>query len=186
MTLLSDPESVKAMSKPFLLNPDRRPAGNTTSISSDQMFMRYDNDHQKWTYPFIMAGANTRVVRRSHAVRSVRTTGVQRIAQLTSSQEHGVPLASRDFEYNEASAASNVIAAFIASVLLGVAVVVLNFSLGRNLVARFGPKPGQGPSKEVSSSPGTRVSLLTRDDRHARKRGSVTDWRRCPWEVLAR
>lgn len=49
---------------PYYLNPEPKYAGR----ENDQKGPRYDANVRQWTAPFIMAGINTRVVRRSYAL----------------------------------------------------------------------------------------------------------------------
>lgn len=60
----ADPSLRKVLGDPYGLNPEgiRGPDG------SDQKSVRYDDDYESWTAPFVMASVNTRVVRRSHAL----------------------------------------------------------------------------------------------------------------------
>ncbi|SVD19441.1 uncharacterized protein METZ01_LOCUS372295, partial [marine metagenome] len=53
------------MADPYSLNPPNMPRGDD---GPDQTGASYDQDFGQWTGPFVMAGINTRVVRRSHAL----------------------------------------------------------------------------------------------------------------------
>ncbi|MEO6418155.1 MAG: saccharopine dehydrogenase NADP-binding domain-containing protein [Polyangiaceae bacterium] len=59
-----DPKIRRVMGNPYALDPDptRGPDGG------DQLGVRFDDDMQMWTGPFVMAAVNTRVVRRSNAL----------------------------------------------------------------------------------------------------------------------
>ena len=60
------PEIPKILQNPYALNPDPTFQGPD---GVDQMTVRYHSTLHRWTAPFIMAGTNTRIVRRSHALR---------------------------------------------------------------------------------------------------------------------
>lgn len=146
LTLLEDGKSAKDMRDPFLLNPDRRPLAPPTARSADIMLPAWDGDHAAWTYPFVMAGANTRVVRRSHALL----------------HDAGEPLTGDSFEYNEAARTSSRVVAYVASLLMLVALVALQLGFVRSLVRRFGPKPGTGPSKATREKAWFRYQLAAK------------------------
>jgi len=65
--LKKNPGIRKVLGDPYALNPKgiRGPDGR------DQTGVRFDKDLAMWTAPFLMAGINTRVVRRSHALRGL-------------------------------------------------------------------------------------------------------------------
>ena len=55
----------KLLADPYCLNPEGEREGPD---GYDQRKVLYDDDVSSWTAPFVMAGINTRVVRRSHAL----------------------------------------------------------------------------------------------------------------------
>ena len=58
----SDRSVLKILGHPYSLNPEGERKGPD---GSDQQWLRYDEDAQTWTAPFIMASVNSKVVRRS-------------------------------------------------------------------------------------------------------------------------
>ena len=61
----ADSSVKRLMFNPYSLNPDTDFRGPDLP---DQMSIRYDEGIERWTSPFVMAGINTRIVRRSNAV----------------------------------------------------------------------------------------------------------------------
>ena len=61
----SDPEVMRVMNEPYSINPK----GQRTGPDRAERFVpAYDEDFQQWTAPFVMAGVNTKVVRRTNAL----------------------------------------------------------------------------------------------------------------------
>lgn len=127
----ADRAVARVLARPYSLNPDGEQRGPDRG---DQYGIRFDEDAQSWTAPFIMASVNTRVVRRSHALL-------------------GYPW-GRDFRYHEAIMTGRGIggwtrAAMITAGLAGL-VGLASFSWSRSLLERFVlPKPGTGPDAEA-------------------------------------
>ena len=55
----------RVLGNPYSLHPEGTEKGPRVR---DQMGVRWDEDYQVWTGPFIMAAVNTRIVRRSQAI----------------------------------------------------------------------------------------------------------------------
>ena len=62
----------KKMNDPFVLNPAESISKEQRAKSSDMIGIKYNKTIKAWTGPFIMATANTRVVRRTEALLSLR------------------------------------------------------------------------------------------------------------------
>ena len=60
-----DPEVRRVMADPYAISP---PARSDRPDSPDRTAPAWDEDFGQWTAPFVMAGINTRVVRRSNAL----------------------------------------------------------------------------------------------------------------------
>ena len=115
---------------PYTLYPKDLERGNE---ERDQTGVRWDDDLQSWTGPFVMAGINARVVRRSHALQ-------------------GLPY-GKDFRYSEVMAfkkgvggwwnAQKLAKGMMAFVVL--AAIKPTRSLLKKTVL---PKPGEGPTKK--------------------------------------
>lgn len=114
----------KLLSNPYSLCPP----GSTGLDGPDQSSARYDSDFERWTCPFIMAAINGRVVRRSHCLL-------------------GKPW-GEDFQYDESQLCSSRAQALRNTLAMGAAMAGLATGPGRKLLARFLPKPGEGPSRE--------------------------------------
>jgi len=115
----------------FLLNPaDGRPQFRS-DITRDQLWLRYDSDAKCWTNPFVMAIANTRVVRRSAALMDLRKSSY-----------------GPRFEYNECEARGLVVG-LLFTLAIGFFMLLLRISLTRSLVQRLLPDQGTGPSQQV-------------------------------------
>jgi short subunit dehydrogenase-like uncharacterized protein len=123
----SDPALRKALADPYLLAPPDHRSGPS---QPDLTHPTRDHRTGQWLAPFVMAGVNTRVVQRSHALLG-RPWG-------------------REFRYRETMAmGTGPLGAVKASGLsAGVLTMMGLGALGptRKLLARVLPKPGEGPS----------------------------------------
>ncbi len=125
-----DPSLRKVVGHPYGLNPEGERKGPD---KSDQMDVRFDKELGMWTAPFVMAAINTRVVRRSNALRNY-------------------PF-GKDFKYSEVMSTGKgprgmMRAATMAAGLAGFFGAMQVGPLRGVLEERFLPKPGEGPSKE--------------------------------------
>ena len=68
-SLPDNPHVPRLLRNPYALNPDPTFKGPD---GQDQVSVRFESFSNRWTAPFIMAGTNTRIVRRSHALQSFR------------------------------------------------------------------------------------------------------------------
>jgi short subunit dehydrogenase-like uncharacterized protein len=115
-----------ASMKPDSLVPDSVPAA-ARPRERDLRFARYDEVARSYVAPWIMEGVNSRVVRRSMALRDQST----------------VP-------YTEVLLMPNAAYAYLASIALVAAVVLLSIPPTRWLLQRFVlPSPGQGPDRQT-------------------------------------
>jgi short subunit dehydrogenase-like uncharacterized protein len=125
----ADRSVARVLVDPYALNP---PGDREGPDGRDQQGVRYDDVAETWTAPFVMAGINTKVVRRSHALQ-------------------GYPY-GRDFRYREAvmmgKGASSWAKASTMTAALGGFVVASGFEFSRGLLEKHVlPKPGEGPSQ---------------------------------------
>ena len=128
---LASKEAASIMSNPYSLNPK---LGHQGKDQVDQRGMRHNKSCNQWTAPFIMAGINTRVVRRSHAL--------------------GKFPYGAGFTYNEAVLTGRGLVGAGKAALLTAALGAFGLALvmpwGRKFLLRFVlPTPGQGPSPEA-------------------------------------
>ncbi len=127
----ADRAVAKVLADPYGLNPEGERDGPD---ERDQRDVRYDELAGAWTAPFVMAGINTKVVRRSNALM-------------------GYPY-GRDFRYREATlmgrGAGGWLRAGALTVGLGGFVTAAGFDFTRGLLERYVlPEPGEGPDREA-------------------------------------
>jgi short subunit dehydrogenase-like uncharacterized protein len=133
-----DPEYRRIMGDPYALTP-----GESGPDEGDQMWIRYEPVLDSWTGPFLMAGINTRVVRRSNMLQGY---------------DYG-----RDFTYKEVTATGPGVggrarAAALAAGTTG-GTVALSIGPTRAIASRFLPEPGEGPSEEAQEKGGFRIEF---------------------------
>lgn len=127
----ADRSVARILADPYALNPDGEREGPD---GRDQSNVMRDPDVDSWTAPFVMAGVNTRVVRRSHALA-------------------GYPW-GRGFRYREAVLTGKGFAGWFKGAMmtmaLGALVLGVSFAPTRKLLQKFVlPKPGEGPDREM-------------------------------------
>ena len=126
----ADKSVARVLTDPYGLNPPDERSGPD---GPDQRGVVFDDVARTWTAPFVMAGINTKVVRRSHALQ-------------------GYPY-GKDFRYREAvmmgEGKSSWFKASAMTIGLGVFLTAASFKWSRGLLERYVvPKPGEGPNKE--------------------------------------
>tara|TARA_B100001093_G_scaffold259157_1_gene247777 strand:+ start:45 stop:1229 length:1185 start_codon:yes stop_codon:yes gene_type:complete len=134
MFAMGDLNLGKEIRNPFLLNPEGSYTSEQKELSSDIFSISKNKDLNAWSGPFIMAGANTRVVRRSEAL-------------LTQRQESY----GNNFVYQEHSFHKSWGKAFSSALGLGLLGLTLVSPL-RKIVRSLLRKPGEGPSLEVQEN----------------------------------
>ena len=134
MFAMGDLDLGKEIRNPFLLNPEGSYTNEQKKLSSDVLKISKQKDLSAWSGPFIMAGANTRVVRRSEAL-------------LTERQESY----GNNFVYQEHAFHKSLSKAIFSTMGLGLLGLILISPL-RKIVRSFLRKPGEGPSLEVQEN----------------------------------
>ena len=134
MFAMGDLNLGKEIRDPFLLNPEGSYTSEQKELSADIFSISKNKDLNAWSGPFIMAGANTRVVRRSEAL-------------LTQRQESY----GNNFVYQEHSFHKSWGKAFSSVLGLGLLGLTL-ISPIRKIVRSLLRKPGEGPSLEVQEN----------------------------------
>ena len=136
-----DPERAAIVQDPYGLSPDRAAEPDRSGAGSGHRGERRsrpglpvskDAGSGRWEAPFVMAGYNTRIVRRSNAL-----TG----------WSYG-----REFHYREVSDTGagprGLVRSAGTTAVLGGLVAGMRFAPTRALIDRALPKPGEGPSEE--------------------------------------
>ncbi|WP_396934361.1 saccharopine dehydrogenase family protein [Mycolicibacterium sp.] len=157
-TASEDPESRRLMNDPYTLSPDRA-AEPELGGQPDVRWRRGAEIAPElagyWTGAFVMAGPNTRIVRRSNALLDYAY--------------------GRRFEYAEQmSLGRSVVAPVAAALVTGSNAVTLGLGgryfdrLPSALVERLAPKPGTGPSEQTREKGHYRVETYTTTSSGAR------------------
>jgi short subunit dehydrogenase-like uncharacterized protein len=138
-----DPGVRRILADPYALNPAGEPPGGD---GPDATAPFYDADFEQWAGPFVMAGINTRVVRRTNALL-------------------GYPY-GRDFRYDEATLMGSGPGGWLkaAGLSAGLGATVVAGAVGplRRALSRFLPEPGEGPSAEAREKGFFEIALLGR------------------------
>lgn len=126
----ADRQTARVLVDPYGLNPEGEREGPD---GRDQQKARNDKLADAWTAPFVMAGINTKVVRRSNALTGYRY--------------------GREFRYREAVLTAKGFGGWFkaVSITLGIGGLVFfaSFDWSRRLLERFVlPKPGEGPNAQ--------------------------------------
>ena len=141
---------------PYALSPDRA-AEPDLGDERDLDWARYDGDLRMWVGPWAMAGINTRVVRRSNALRG---------------WAYG-----RRFRYREVTGFGTSPAAPMLAVAASAAAKTaeagLAFGPSRALLSQLLPAPGQGPREKTRRTGFFRMQIHTRTSAGARYLGTI-------------
>jgi short subunit dehydrogenase-like uncharacterized protein len=133
--LRTNAQSRRIASDPYALSPDRSEEPDLGD-ENDLLGMEYERDLGTWVAPFVMAGINTRVVRRSNALKG---------------WAYG-----RQFRYREVTdcgdGPAGAMKAAAMTAALGTAVGGLGFRPSRVLLDRVLPQPGTGPNENARTS----------------------------------
>ena len=131
MFSLADLDLGKSIFDPFLLNPEGSVSDEQRKLSKDKTGVLEQDLINGWSGPFIMAAANTRVVRRSVALHEQKE------------ESYGPDFTYQEFTYHKKKTG-----AYMALTFLAIFGLVLMTPL-RRIVRPLMRKPGEGPSKEV-------------------------------------
>ena len=150
---MAESGDTRSLGKTLLLVPPERRGGLDGHLRTRPS---WDPALERWLAPFVMAPVNTQVVLRSAALWS----------------ERGAPYGPQ-FSYEESLAVKGRIAAGTITLSMALGVLALRFRLGRAIVRRLVPAPGQGPSEEA----------MARGFFHTRLVGEASDGRLALGEV---
>ena len=131
----------KVLANPYGLDPDpsaARPA------APDETSIGWNKDLKMFTVPFLMAGINTRVVRRAHALEGF---------------PWGDNFVYREVMSTKGSAAGLAMVVGVTAFLGGVAVALKHPKL-REIIAKRAPQPGDGPTEEKRERGHWKVRLV--------------------------
>ena len=123
-----DREVRKSLTNPYGLNPKGQQDGLD---KRDLRSVKYDKKIKSWISPFLMAGINTRIVRRSNAL---------------SNFSYG-----KKFQYDEAVMTGKGLKGRLNGIILSIPLIFLAAKPGSLINKIFNiisPKPGQGPNKK--------------------------------------
>jgi short subunit dehydrogenase-like uncharacterized protein len=133
---------------PFLLDPD--PEAHTAeerARNADPAGAHYDAELQAWVAPFLMGSVNTRVVRRTQALQGTR------------------------FDYQEYSKFNQASRARMVVIGGKVFESISRSSLGRRMIRRFLPQPGEGPAEKAMNEGFFKCEFIALAKSGARVRG---------------
>jgi short subunit dehydrogenase-like uncharacterized protein len=140
---IAEHSSGRELFDPNILIPDPKwPRGPKPDLKP-----RYEPVLERWTAPFFMGPINKAVVRRSSWLRA----------------QQGKP--DHPFQYEERMLVGRNLGALQAGLTTGVLAgfsLMTGNSIGRNVLRRFGPKPGEGPSEETRRNGFFRGQLVGR------------------------
>ena len=143
------------LTNPYSLNPDGEQYGPD---QKDLQAVVFDEVSQSWNYPFVMAGINTKVVRRSNALLDY---------------PYG-----KEFRYSESSMTgkgfSNRLKATSAAASLGMLMLAKPGSFIKKIVDKKLPKPGEGPTKKEREEGFYNLRFYTQLNDDSRVVGKVT------------
>lgn len=149
-------ERRQVVQDPYALSPDRS-AEPDLGGERDLDWVRYDSDLRMWLGPFVMAGINTRVVRRSNALQG---------------WAYG-----RRFRYREvtgfgAGPAAPMVGTAVSAALKAVE-AGLTFGPSRALLGQLLPAPGEGPGEKTRRTGLFRIQIHTRTSAGVRYLGTI-------------
>ena len=121
-------EVYKVLTNPYGLNPKGKIEGDDIR---DLNSIIYDEVSKSWIGPFVMAGINTKVVRRSNALSGY--------------------IYGKDFRYDEATMSGKGLKGRIKGYLMALPLLIMTTkpeSFLKKIANKILPKPGEGPTKE--------------------------------------
>ena len=125
---MQDKEIYKVLVNPYGLNPTDKQEGGDHPVLQKVIF---DPTSKSWIGPFIMAGINTKVVRRSNAL---------------SGYAYG-----NDFRYDEATMSGKGFKGRMKGIMSALPLILMTAKPGsilKRIANRMFPKPGEGPTKD--------------------------------------
>eukprot|EP00026_Physarum_polycephalum_P010051 Phypoly_transcript_10199.p1 GENE.Phypoly_transcript_10199~~Phypoly_transcript_10199.p1 ORF type:complete len:410 (+),score=48.78 Phypoly_transcript_10199:36-1265(+) len=138
-----DTGSLKGARDPYYLIPN-----NSSKVKqpNDLMSVEFDNDLKLWKYPHPLAACDNRVVRR---------------AQYLMGYPNG------EFSFRATSGTSSFVKAFVATVIISIAFIALQFKFVRGIVSKLFP-PGSGPKKQNLHKGCAEVIALAKTEKNSK------------------
>jgi len=130
---MADTGANRRLADPLLLNPRSHRTDEEKRRSRDFRRITYDGTRECWLAPFFMAPINTRVVRRTNALRDVYGDGAY----------------GTEFSYDEAMEFRSRFQATQVALSLLALEKGLRSSAARAMMRKLGPNPGKGPSEST-------------------------------------
>lgn len=149
-----DKKVYKVLANPYGLNPKEKFEGDDVR---DLKSIIYDEVSKNWIGPFIMAGINTKVVRRSNALSGY--------------------IYGKDFRYDEATIFGKGLKGRIRGYLTAIPLLIMTAkpeSFFKKLANKILPKPGEGPTKEQREKGFYNLKFYTTLKDGSRALGKVT------------
>ena len=149
-----DKKVYKVLANPYGLNPKEKFEGDDVR---DLKSIIYDEVSKNWIGPFIMAGINTKVVRRSNALNGY--------------------IYGKDFRYDEATIFGKGLKGRIKGYLTAIPLLIMTAkpeSFFKKLANKILPKPGEGPTKEQREEGFYNLKFYTTLKDGSRALGKVT------------
>jgi short subunit dehydrogenase-like uncharacterized protein len=134
----------RLLADPYSLVPDSAATSAERRALGDPLRPAFDETQGSYVAPFFMGAINRRVVRRM-----VELTRRGLAPAVPFEMAASLDESFRYDEYQSVSKGRGWLAAWTATVMLGVGAGLLSTGVGRKLARRFGPAPGEGPSDEV-------------------------------------
>ena len=131
---MSDYKTKHKIGNPFLLNPGDKHTAIQKNNSKDSFSINKVKEIDQWSAPFVMAIANTRVVRRTASLLEKRQ------------QSYG-----SNFVYNEYMMTKKFTSALLITVGLAILSTIM-FTPLRKIFRPLFPNPGTGPSEDVQNN----------------------------------
>ena len=144
----------KVLANPYGLNPKEKFEGDDVR---DLKSIIYDEVSKNWIGPFIMAGINTKVVRRSNALSGY--------------------IYGKDFRYDEATIFGKGLKGRIKGYLTAIPLLIMTAkpeSFFKKIANKILPKPGEGPTKEQREKGFYNLKFYTTLKDGSRALGKVT------------
>ena len=149
-----DKKVYKVLANPYGLNPKEKVEGDDVR---DLKSIIYDEVSKNWIGPFIMAGINTKVVRRSNALSGY--------------------IYGKDFRYDEATICGKGLKGRIKGYLTAIPLLIMTAkpeSFFKKLANKILPKPGEGPTQEQREKGFYNLKFYTTLKDGSRALGKVT------------